>query len=862
MKKPSTWITAICTACICVVALVFAFAPVSPLRQGGDTAPFASIIDPAEAENEGTATVKPVANATDDEGAQETPDGESPGYEKGTVLVALEEGLTLDQARDIIVKETDLQDVRIEAVTDSYAKVTFNEQASVKDAVKAIATSGAAATAQPNFEYYPDTSDAAVAQEAFAQTGALAALDASELTTEAATINDPKSSKWALENVEAFEAWDLLKKDKTTTNVTVAVIDVGFRLTHEEFTGNFVYDAKTGKYNKPLIVAPYNSYTNKTGANNIKVEESHGSHVMGIIAAHVNNGKGIAGITNNLVQIMPIQAFDVTGDKTDTVAMVRAIDYVAKNASTYNVRVINMSIGGGVSNSNWPDDDLLIMDSIAKAHDKGIVAVASAGNANKRFKPPFYHTPSDFEQCVAVINLENTNPAKPSVVRRYETSNYNVSGQMAKDIAAPGSDIVSASVKDDSKYVEYSGTSMAAPMVAGIMALMFTADNSLSVDEAVSKLYTGAAPLYSKELKIGDPVWSEEFGYGDVNAKNAVRDISFLSGATSIYVNERRAYKLNLPKGVGDTKNVKWEIYSSTNGKLVSFDQRGTKAYLKGMKPGECVIMATATVSSKKYQAFQTITVYDNAMNGYSKMRVGSKERFYPSSAPTSNNRSWKWTTSNPKVATVSSNGTVTAWAKGTAVITATSTKNSKVVSKQKLTVVPAALDAKSSNVVGTYSDPTYTGSPLKPPVTVCMNKGKDNEIKLVQGKDYTVSYRNNVNAGKETASIELTALPGSLLCSGDAELTFTINPAPMDDVTISGVANRKYTGKTVPAQKLTLKLGKQALKQGTDYTVSYLDKNKKPISAANVKAKGTYYVKVVGKGNFTGSATKSFKVA
>ena len=862
MRKTSKWIAAICTAGICLVALTFAFVPVGPLQQKGAT-PFEGVLDSAEnGKAGGQEATAQIVTASEDDGSQESPDGDSPGYEKGAVLVSLNENLTLDQARDIIVKETNLQDVNIESVTDTYAKVTFNEKSSVKDAVKAIATSGAVGMAQPNFEYYPEQDDATATQGTGAQSIALAALDASELTTQKATINDPKAYKPALESVGAFDAWDKLEKDKTVTNVTVAVIDEGFRLTHEEFTGNFVYDAKTGKYNRPLVVAPYNAYTNKKGAENIKSEESHGSHVMGIVAAHVNNGKGIAGITNNRVQVMPIQAFDVSGDKTNSDAMIRAVDYVTKNAANYNVRVINMSIGGGTKNDDWPDDDLLLMDSIAKAHDKGIVTVTSAGNQTKNYTPPFYHVPSDFEQCVAVINLENTNPEKPSIVRRNDSSNYNVDGQMAKDISAPGSNIVSASKWGDNKYIEFSGTSMAAPMVAGIMALMFSADNSLTVDEAVSKLYTSASPLYSKELKIGDPVYSQEFGYGNVDASDALSDISYLSGSTSLYVNEKRAYKLNLPKGVSaKAGDVEWEIYKSTGGILMSFDNKGTKAYLTGKRPGQCVIMATAKVGSKKYRAFQTITVYSNSMNGYSKMRVGSKERFYPAASPTSNYREWKWTSSNPKVATVTSNGTVIARQMGTTVITATSTKNAKVASKQKLNVVRADIEAKTSNLSITYIPPTYNGKPQVPEFKLIMNQGKDIEVKLVQNRDFKVKCINNVKAGVNTATANITALPGSLLCTGSIECDFSINPASLADANVTCVADRQYTGKAVAGQKPTVKMGKTVLKQGTDFTVSYLNSKKKNISAKNVKAKGKYYAVITGKGNYTDSVTKAFKV-
>ena len=76
--------------------------------------PFASVVDPTEteAENSGEpATQQPVIPAQN-ESAQEAPNEDEPGYEKGAALIALEDGVTLDQARDLIVQETNLQDVR------------------------------------------------------------------------------------------------------------------------------------------------------------------------------------------------------------------------------------------------------------------------------------------------------------------------------------------------------------------------------------------------------------------------------------------------------------------------------------------------------------------------------------------------------------------------------------------------------------------------------------------------------------------------------------------------------------------------------------------------------------------------------
>ena len=259
--------------------------------------------------------------------------------------------------------------------------------------------------------------------------------------------------------------------------------------------------------------------------------------------------------------------------------------------------------------------------------------------------------------------------------------------------------------------------------------------------------------------------------------------------------------------------------------------------------------------------AVQTIVVYDTQANGSKKMKVGDKERFFPSWSPTSNNRKWKWKSSNPKVATVTSSGTVIARQKGTTTLTVTLSSNEKVTASKKLTVLPIDLRAESDNLTLSYRYPIYTGKPVKPTLNLAINQGKNNEVKFVQGKDFKVVYSKNVNAGNGVGAATITALPTSILCTGSVEASFTIKPAPLDKAAVKGVANRKYTGKTVAGQNVKVTLEGKTLKKGADYKLQYLNASKKAISASNVKAKGTYYVVVVGTGNYKGSISKPFKV-
>ena len=144
-------------------------------------------------------------------------------------------------------------------------------------------------------------------------------------------------------------------------------------------------------------------------------------------------------------------------------------------------------------------------------------------------------------------------------------------------------------------------------------------------------------------------------------------------------------------------------------------------------------------------------------------------------------------------------------------------------------------------NAVLTYNNSlTYNGSTLSPAVTV-----KYGNATLKKNTDYTVAYSNNVNAG--TGTITIT---GKGIYGGSVKKTFTIKKLGISASAVSGTGNKVYTGssiKPVPA----VKVGGRTLKNGTDFTVSYKN-NTEP---------GTATLKVTGKGNYSGSVSKTFKI-
>ena len=156
-------------------------------------------------------------------------------------------------------------------------------------------------------------------------------------------------------------------------------------------------------------------------------------------------------------------------------------------------------------------------------------------------------------------------------------------------------------------------------------------------------------------------------------------------------------------------------------------------------------------------------------------------------------------------------------------------------------TEIPALSKISISKASVTLSTSTYAydGKAKKPGVTVKLN-GKT----LKNGTDYTVSYSNNTKVG--TATVKIT---GKGNYTGSVSKTYSIKNN-FKKATISGISTKAFTGKNI-TQNITVKYNGKTLKNGTDYTVSY----------SNNKKIGTATVKIAGKGSYTGTVTKTFKI-
>ena len=454
--------------------------------------------------------------------------------EAGVVLVDLVDWMTPDGAVRELEGRTGLSGFEIVEHPAGTGSCTLSLPAgmSVDEALAVVADSSIASAVQPNFVYYVQNDEVDSQDEASSRVEAAQAASTAELmaaspiatAAEAASAgfspNDPRASnQWAIGAMELGAAWKIARDkgavsdEPKAINRTVALLDEGFDIKHEDLAALVVgtydsYRASSGTYSPSELadVSPLQS-------------DGHGTHVAGIVGAQTNNGVGVAGVSYNAQLLLIRAATKAQGSSKAALtssSLATGINYVIDTAKTYNTHVISASVGAKMGSLEMFDKKLT--SAIDRAYDNDIVFVASGGNSTDG--KPFVNYPSDYPKAVSVINLEEMEKGDDKY-SRYHSSNYNMDeNDWNKDISAPGASIYSLNTSSW-KYGYQTGTSMAAPQVAGVLSLMFAVNPELGAAEAVDMLYSTTVDLNKDKNRKGT-TFDSETGYGLVNARTAV----------------------------------------------------------------------------------------------------------------------------------------------------------------------------------------------------------------------------------------------------------------------------------------------------------------------------------------------------
>jgi serine protease len=337
------------------------------------------------------------------------------------------------------------------------------------------------------------------------------------------TPTDPLySSQWhyfeAKGGLNLPSAWDV----STGSGIVVAVVDTGVR-PHVDLADNLLtgYDFISGTSSSNDGDGRDSDPADPGDGCNGGHSSWHGTHVAGTIAAVTNNGEGGAGVAYG-AKILPVRVLGCGGgyfsDISDGVLWASGTAVGGVSAPSQPARVINMSLGG---RSSCPTT---MQNAINQARANGAVIVVAAGNSNQDAS---LHSPAN---CAGVITVAATGRTGA----RASYSNYG-----AKiDVSAPGGNMSTGaangvlstlndgySTPGNDSYSYYQGTSMAAPHVAGVAALMLARNPGLKPDEVEVLLKSTTRPL---------PVaCSLGCGKGIVNAAAAVNAVFVSASAAS-----------------------------------------------------------------------------------------------------------------------------------------------------------------------------------------------------------------------------------------------------------------------------------------------------------------------------------------
>ena len=301
-------------------------------------------------------------------------------------------------------------------------------------------------------------------QEALAELAADPRVEQAELNgvTRSQFVPDDtiyRDLQWSLRKIEMETAWDVTAG---SSSVIVAVLDTGVDAGHPDLAGN--------------VLAGYDFVNDDPDPSD---DSSHGTFVAGVIAAHGDNGEGIAGIAWRS-RILPVKILDAEGFGADAIVS-KGIIYAVENKA----RVINLSSGA-------TEPSRLLEEAVKFAERRGVLVVTSAGNTGDKKNEVIY--PAAYPSVVAVAATDERDDV-PAFSQR----------QPYVALAAPGVNIPGPAWRGAGRgdYLMHSGTSAAAPHVSGVAALLLAVRSDLTVSELRSTLLENVDAISSRDGGTG-----------------------------------------------------------------------------------------------------------------------------------------------------------------------------------------------------------------------------------------------------------------------------------------------------------------------------------------------------------------------
>lgn len=323
--------------------------------------------------------------------------------------------------------------------------------------------------------------------------------------------NENASKGWHLKATHLKEAWNITKGDP---NVVIAVVDDGIDVNHKMFRGRF-----------------YKAYNVFTQNRALSSGQGHGTHVAALAAGSAEfYNEGVAGVAPNC-RIMPIQVFD--NEICTFSSLASGIMYAIHNGAD----VVNISVGPSfpglaqmsldqqinVANQYFKNEERVYRRIIKAAKEKNVILVFAAGNDKI--------VTAILPECRSVTSTVNVAACTPN----FKAANFT-NYLLGTNVSAPGVGIYSAYTSNTFEMLD--GTSMAAPIISGTIALMKTCKKSITAKEAIAVIQStgyqldGTIPpmvLINKAVEAvkagkipSEPVWRQHIDRGRIEQVRAL----------------------------------------------------------------------------------------------------------------------------------------------------------------------------------------------------------------------------------------------------------------------------------------------------------------------------------------------------
>lgn len=462
-------------------------------------------------------------------------------YETNDVIVVYKKDANATKKKTLGIcslSKEDEANASVDSLTDNSVVLSLDSKDALEDAVEALSNDSRVDYVQPNYVYRLTDTDVSSTLETLQKNADFskqwALYNDGSLTYEEYDYRTGGNSNWwwpwslrAAANDSAFpgftqydtitvtaqsgvdiklpEAWNACASSKRET--VVAFVDTGIKYDHEdlkdamwvnsdEIAGDGIDNDENGYIDD---IYGWNFYeetgfsfwgrpgssssTSGEGNNeyyNAKstVEDAHGTHGAGSVVA-ANNSTGTVGIAaNSNVKVMSVKALGGDEGYGTTESVVKGIQYAEANGAT----ICNLSLGG-------EEDDASLRSVMENSKMLFTIAAGNgdtSANAVNNDSTPTYPASYDFENIITIANLQCDGTL-------HYSSNY---GATSVDLAAPGSNIYSTST-DSSGYEAMTGTSMAAPIVAGVAAMLYSSYDNLSITDVKNIILNTATKLDS-----------------------------------------------------------------------------------------------------------------------------------------------------------------------------------------------------------------------------------------------------------------------------------------------------------------------------------------------------------------------------